>query len=47
MYYTIELLRFMAPLHRAGLLHMAVDARHLLVRNDQEMAAFRLPLATR
>ena len=35
MYYTIELLRFMAPLHRAGLLHMAVDAHHLLVRNDQ------------
>lgn len=35
MYYTIELLRLLAPLHRAGVLHMALDAHHLLVRNDQ------------
>lgn len=35
MYYTIELLRLLAPLHRAGVLHMALDSHHLLVRNDQ------------
>jgi hypothetical protein len=35
MYYTIELLRLLAPLHRAGVLHMALDPHHLLVRNDQ------------